>query len=296
MPVTRAILDAVPTEPGTGERRPAPGPLAALRGAPERAAVLTDVDGTLAPIVARPERAAVPPRAREALLRLSERYALVGCISGRRAEEARRLVGVEGIAYAGNHGLELLLPGEAEPRLSLALAGHESAAVDFLAALGAGAPGEAGLRVEDKGPIQALHWRSSGEAAGGKGAGGGSDEEAAAEARAHDVADAAERAGLVTHWGRKVLELRPAVRIGKDSAVGALLAGGDFGAAAYAGDDRTDLDAFRRLRELRETGALEAAVCVAVASAEAPPGLAEGADLIVDGPGGWLEILEWLAG
>src|SRR5262249_20346941 len=104
----RAILDAVSpgSETGVGGVDAA---LEALRAAPARPALLTDVDGTLAPIVARPELAAVPTAVSELLARLSERYALVGCVSGRRAEEARRLVGVEGIAYAGNHGLELLL-------------------------------------------------------------------------------------------------------------------------------------------------------------------------------------------
>ncbi len=85
--------------------------LAPLRADPSRTAILTDVDGTLAPIVERPEQAAVPEAAPSALAELSERFGLVGCISGRRAKEARRLVGVDGIAYAGNHGLELLLPG-----------------------------------------------------------------------------------------------------------------------------------------------------------------------------------------
>ncbi len=65
--------------------------------------------------------------------------------------------------------------------------------------------------------------------------------------------------------------------------------------AAYAGDDRTDLDAFRRLRELCAEGELELAVCVGVVSSEAPPELPEEADLIVDGPAGWLEILDCLA-
>jgi trehalose 6-phosphate phosphatase len=66
-------------------------------------------------------------------------------------------------------------------------------------------------------------------------------------------------------------------------------------AAIYAGDDRTDLDAFRRLRELREDGELATAVCVGVASPEAPPELAEESDLLVDGPEGWRQILEALA-
>ncbi len=65
--------------------------------------------------------------------------------------------------------------------------------------------------------------------------------------------------------------------------------------AIYAGDDRTDLDAFRRLRELCEEGQLERAVCVGVVSPEAPPGLAEESDIAVDGPEGWLELLAELA-
>jgi trehalose-phosphatase len=284
VPVTRAILDAVPTEPGTP--RAAPSPLVeALRADLARSAVLTDVDGTLAPIVARPEQAAVPAAASEALRRLSERCALVGCISGRRAAEARRLVGVEEIAYAGNHGLELLLPGSESPRFDPALAGSEGWAAGLIAGLDSTELAEAGLRLEDKGPIQALHWR---------GGGAGASEELA-EARAREIAAAAEQAGLATHWGRKVLELRPAVPIGKDAAVDALLGEALVERAVYAGDDSTDLDAFRRLRELREAGALETALCVGIASPEAPPGLVEGADLTVKGPRGWLQILRWLA-
>src|SRR5881394_3954799 len=116
---------AVSPESGSGEREAKLGALARLRENPARAAILTDVDGTLAPIAERPEQAAVPARASELLAALSERYGLVGCISGRRALEARRLVGVAGIAYAGNHGLELLLPGEEEAQLDPAVAGAE---------------------------------------------------------------------------------------------------------------------------------------------------------------------------
>ena len=283
-------------ESGRGGGGAGLGPLARLREDPGRAAILTDVDGTLAPIVQRPEEAAVPARASAALRRLSERYGLVGCVSGRRAAEARRLVGVEGIAYAGNHGLELLLPGEEQPRFDPALAGREGDAAAFLAGLDAGELAGAGLRREDKGPIQALHWR-------------GAADERAAEARAHEIGAAAGRAGLELRWGRKVLELRPPGGGGKDAAVAALLAspsrarsrfepdsGRKLDRAAYAGDDRTDLDAFRRLRELERDGELAAAVCVGVVSDEGPAEIAEEADLTVAGPAGWLELLEALAG
>jgi trehalose 6-phosphate phosphatase len=253
-----------------------------LRSAPERAAILTDVDGTLAPIVERAEEAAVPAAAREVLAALAERYALVGCISGRRAEEARRLVGLDTLAYAGNHGLELLLPGEEAPSADPSVAGREGEASEFLASLDGGRLETAGLRREDKGPIQALHWR-------------GSDDEAGAESRAHEIAIEAGKAGLEPRWGRKVLELRPLGGGGKDGAVASLLADERLERAAYAGDDRTDLDAFRRLRALQEEGRLSAAVCVAVLSAEGPAELAEECDVTVEGLDGWLAILEWLA-
>lgn len=282
-------------ESGRGERGLGLGPLARLRDDPTHAAILTDVDGTLAPIVPRPEQAAVPARAAELLAQLSERYGLVGCVSGRRAEEARQLVGIDGIAYAGNHGLELLLPGEKAPRLDPSLQGREGDAASFLGGLGDAALSEAGLRVEDKGPIQALHWR-------------GARDDRAAEARAHEIAAEAGRAGLEPRWGRKVLELRPPGGGGKDVAVAALLAsppgarsrfephsGTNLDRAVYAGDDRTDLDAFRRLRELSESGELETAVCVGVASDEGPKEITEEADLTVGGPDGWLALLEALA-
>jgi trehalose 6-phosphate phosphatase len=282
-----AILDAVSagSDPGTTRE----DLLAPLRAEPARAAILTDVDGTLAPIVARPEQATVPAEARDALAALSERYGLVGCVSGRRAAEARRLVGVEGIAYSGNHGLELLLPGEEEPQLDPALERPDAVAA-FLTRLDGEALAAAGLRVEDKGPIQALHWR-------------GADDEAGAEALAQEVAGRADEAGLHPHWGRKVLELRPLAEVGKDRAVRTLLtrlhlvvySPSNCRRVVYAGDDRTDLDAFRGLRELRAEGELRTAVCVGVVSPEAPAGLAAESDMTVDGPAGWLAILRDLA-
>jgi len=286
----------VPPEPGTKEAGRAL--LAPLRADPAHAAILTDVDGTLAPIAERPGEATVPAEAQRVLVALAGRFGLVGCVSGRRALEARRMVRIKGIAYAGNHGLELLPPGEEEPILDPALDRPEAAAT-FLAELserGGEALAAAGLRIEDKGPIQALHWR------------GAADEEIA-EARAREIAGEAETAGLHPHWGRKVLELRPLAGVGKDAAVKALLSTPEVAArshffpdsgkkcerALYAGDDSTDLDAFRGLRQLRDQGELEVAICVGVVSPEAPPGLAEQSDLTVDGPAGWLAILESLA-
>jgi trehalose 6-phosphate phosphatase len=253
-----------------------------LRAEPARTAILTDFDGTLAPIVEHTEDASLPDGARELLVRLTERYALVGAVSGRRTADVRALIGLDTIAYAGNHGLELMMPGDREVSPDPSLAGREGDAAAFVATVEAGRLDEAGLRIEDKGPIQAIHWR-------------GVADEAAAEAAARVIAVDAGRAGLEPRWGRKVLELRPVGGGGKDAAVASLLASDGLDRVVYAGDDRTDVDAFRRLGELREAGELVAAIRVGVLSAEGPPEIAEEADVTVDDPAGWLEILAWLA-
>jgi trehalose-phosphatase len=258
------------------------GLLEPLRAEPGKAAILTDFDGTLAPIVERADEVALPGEAREVLLRLIDRYALVGAISGRRAADVRGRVGLDGVAYAGNHGLELMMPGEGEPKPDPSVDGREGDTAAFMAGIEAARLDDAGLRLEDKGPIQALHWR-------------GADDEARAEAAAREVAVEAGRAGLEPHWGRKVLELRPVGGGGKGAAVASILAEDGVDRVVYAGDDRTDVDAFRRLAELRDAGELVAAVRVGVLSAEGPPEVAEEADVTVAGPAGWLEILAWLA-
>jgi trehalose 6-phosphate phosphatase len=256
--------------------------LGPLRAEPQRAAILTDFDGTLAPIVARADDAALPPEAREILVRLIDRYGLVGAVSGRRAADVRARIGLDRIAYAGNHGLEVLLPGESEPSPDPSLAGREREAAEFIATIEPERFAEAGVWVEDKGPIQALHWR-------------GAADDARAEAGAREIAAEAGRAGLEPRWGRKVLELRPVGGGGKDAAVASLLADEGLDRVVYAGDDRTDVDAFRRLGEMREAGELVAAVRVGVLSAEGPKEIAAESDVTVDGPAGWIRILDWLA-
>jgi trehalose 6-phosphate phosphatase len=114
-----------------------------------------------------------------------------------------------------------------------------------------------------------------------------------------EIARQAEEEGFVVHWGRKVLEVRPPVRLDKSIGIRALL--GDAGgrgsavrAALYAGDDSTDLDAFGGLRALVQEGRLESAICVAVRSEEAPAELVEAADLEIDGTEDVRRLLEAL--
>jgi trehalose 6-phosphate phosphatase len=256
--------------------------IAPLREDPERSAVLTDVDGTIAPIVMNPAEASVPDRTRELLAELAGRYALVGALSGRRALDARRVVGLDELAYSGNHGFELLLPGDTDVRPDPSLDGHETDAPRFVEGLDGSELERAGIRTEDKGAIVALHWR-------------GAENETSAESLANEIASEAEWQGLVPHRGRKVLEIRPDVAINKGIAVAALIPARPIETALYAGDDRTDVDAFTALRTLQQDGQLKATACIGVASDESPPEVSREADLVVKGPNGFVEVLEALA-
>jgi trehalose 6-phosphate phosphatase len=232
-------------------------PLRLLAAEPARAAVLLDVDGTLAPIVTRPEDAEVPEDVRQELARLAGRYALVACVSGRPATEVERLVAVEGVAVVGEHGLEL------EP--------EAAAWADRVAAFARGVDWPA----EQKPLSVSFHFRRA-------------DDEDAARAYLTRVAAAAETEGLVPRWGRMVLEVRPPVAADKGTAVRAPVTRAGVRRALYAGDDRTDLDAFHGL------DVLELGVRVAVGSPEAPPELLAAADLVVDGTDGVRDLLRRL--
>jgi trehalose 6-phosphate phosphatase len=137
------------------------------------------------------------------------------------------------------------------------------------------------VRLEDKEAIAALHWR-------------GVPDEEEAQSAIEDVAAAAEKAGFTAHWGRKVLEIRPPVRIDKGAGIVNLLRGRDLAAALYVGDDTTDLDAFRGLTELVAGDRLGTAVRVGVRSDEGPSELAREADLMVDGTDGVRALLQAL--
>ena len=255
--------------------------VAPLRAPPRASALLFDIDGTLAPIVSDPEDSEVPEATRETLRALASRYPLVACVTGRRVLEARWIVGVEELTYSGNHGLELLHPGATEPDLDPRVAQDARRARDFVLELDAEAVSDAGLRLESKGPIQALHWR-------------GTRDEAAAESLAGRIAASAEGVGLVPHWGRKVLEIRPVDGIDKGTATETLLADAGARHALFGGDDRGDLAAFDALARMADAGALESAVRIGVASDEGPPELAERADAVVDGPEGFAEVMNLL--
>jgi trehalose 6-phosphate phosphatase len=221
-----------------------------LRREAGRMLVALDFDGTLAPIVERPEDARLLDGLAEPLRRLVGRGDTVAAIvSGRGLADVRERIGLDAMYYAGNHGFEIDGPGvervhpaalEARPLLD--------ACVDALAEALADEPG---TEVEDKRWTLSIHHRRA--------------ERDGAEARVRAAVDAhCRRPGLRVTEGKKVFEVRPDVAWDKGKATAFLLrvvdgAGetGDDDAlpppdrlpAVFIGDDRTDEDAFAVVRD-----------------------------------------------
>ena len=190
------------------------------------------------------------------------------------------MVSIGSINYVGSHGVELLRSGWTEAVLDADVADWVRRIRGFGREADTADTRKLRVRLEDKGAIVAFHWR-------------GAPDEDAARAAVDAIAQRAEEAGLRTHWGRKVLEIRPPVRIDKGSGITRLLSemGASIEAALYVGDDTTDLDAFRALGRLAQEGRLRDIVRVGVASDEGPSEITGEADIVVDGPDGVRELL-----
>ncbi|MEX2583903.1 MAG: trehalose-phosphatase [Gemmatimonadota bacterium] len=209
--------------------------------------VLLDFDGTLAPIVERPNGAAMPESTRESVQRLIEQPgAYVAIVSGRGLADARERAGLPGIAYAGNHGMEIHGAGldrihpdavAARPRLERVI----TELSDSLSSV-------PGAIVEDKGLTLSVHYRLVVRALVDR-------------VRKQVTEAVAGEDGLRVTEGKEVLEIRPDVDWHKGRAVDFLLESlrpKPGTPILYIGDDRTDEDAFEALREWGGEGVIVA--------------------------------------
>jgi len=240
-------------------------PLDAFVGTAASAGVLLDVDGTLSPIVARPELARLATGTPAVLARLVERYRVVAVISGRTEEQLARLVDVRGVRLVGSYGLA-----------------DGSVHADVISAVLAVAARVEGAWMETKGPTIAVHYRATRDAiSAGR----------ALEQRMAAIADAS---GMALLSGKHVLELVPAGFPLKAGAVDRIIESDALRAALYAGDDIADLLAFEALDRARANGRLEHVVKVAVRGAETPEDLVAAADIVVDGVSEMVDLLATL--
>lgn len=246
-------------------------------------AVLFDIDGVLAPIVANAADARVPAEALALLQRLQGRYLLAGVISGRGMADVHRMVPVPGLARGGNHGLEIAGPGE-QPHLVPQAAGPVRALRDFVGGLSPDDLAAHGAWMEDKGASVSLHYREA------------PDPQAAGEWLRAQVRPAAVAAGLRTRDGKMILEVMPDVDVHKGTALCALVRDAGARRVLYVGDDHTDADAWRGMRAMQQAGEIDSAHCVLADGPEVDPAVRAQADSVVDGTEGVLALMRMLAG
>ncbi|MBI2860431.1 MAG: trehalose-phosphatase [Chloroflexi bacterium] len=211
--------------------------------AAEHVLLLSDFDGTLAPIAPRPADAVMPPEVRDKLQSLSQKpHRSAGIISGRSLAEVRAMVGIEGVYYAGNHGLEI-----EGPDLNYVHPGAEAsrkAMSELCRQLSAALGGVEGVIIEDKGLSLSVHYRLV----------AGDREAGVADAFDRTAAPWSSRGKVRITAGKKVWEIRPPIDWHKGKAVETLaaqirsLTGHARLLTIYLGDDKTDEDAFSVLR------------------------------------------------
>lgn len=195
-----------------------------------------DYDGTLTPIVPRPEMAVCPPEVSRLLEKLSSLPGVVvAIVSGRPLDDLWSQVGIPGILYVGNHGMEIRNPaGVHKKRLSAVRAREFQVIEESLK----GSLGEIpGILFEDKGPILSVHYRNV--------------------ARRYFVRIQQALKETLRKWrgrwkmvrGKMVVEIRPEVDFHKGRAVRELLKGSPARLLSiFLGDDPLDEDAFRELK------------------------------------------------
>ncbi|HEY0607409.1 MAG TPA: trehalose-phosphatase, partial [Herpetosiphonaceae bacterium] len=237
--------------------------------------LLTDIDGTISPIAPTPHEARVSPLARAALQRLARQLDLVAVISGRAAADAAALVGLPELLYVGNHGLERAHGDRVEP---VAEATAYTAAIDAVLHAVQERVVLPGVLFENKGVTAAIHYRLA------------EQPDQAERLLGEILQELVALHGLLLTPGRMVWELRPPLMIDKGTVARRLVEEFALRSVIFLGDDHTDADAFRVLRELRDQS-ICATLSIGVAGAETPAVVRELADVLVAGVAGVERLL-----
>ena len=281
-----------------------------------KAALATDIDGTLSPIAPTPAAASVPVSCRAALSRLAKsgQLAVVAVVSGRTALETRQMVGLSELLYIGNHGLEILAPNTEIPVMVRSAKAYQPLITSVLETIeyrlatltnsgsdklsGQPSTGEANwvskLVFENKGVAASIHYRLC------------PDPELARQLILKQVEEIARRAGLRVSEGRMVIELKPPGGISKGTALAEMVENYNLKSLIFLGDDLTDVEGFRALkhkeresliphRRLSGASPIFKSLAVGVRSSEMPSAVDEWADVLVDGVRGVDQFLSWLS-
>jgi len=253
--------------------------LESLKNEPAVTGIFSDLDGTLSKIVPTPGEAIISDGMRNAIKELAKKYPVVGIVSGRDSDDAKRIVGIEDIIYVGNHGLEWIegdkqeIAPEASPFIKLANDLQKQIS-DLLNGFN--------LLVEKKKLGVAIHYRLE------------EDKEGAQRHINKIIEPLLSKHPLKKAEGRFVIELKPDIPVNKGIAITTIASKKGIKKGIYLGDDVTDLDAFRALKKLRNEEGFES-ILIGVVSTEGPAKIAKEADYLLKNVDQVEELLSWMS-
>ena len=240
--------------------------------------LIFDVDGTIAEIAPTAEAVKVTPGCKKHLRSLVKRLPAVAAISGRLTEVLRRLVGVDGVVYYGNHGLERWFKGQVEIRPEAqGYVGKTAVAIKELGPI----LHPLGVVFEDKGAGLVFHYRTL------------PHREKVRDTILEEISRSSAAQSFNIDKARTVIELRPPIEITKGSVLKEIIESYHLRAAVYMGDDVADIDAFDTMHALSRSTAFQG-LALGVVGEETPPDVAERADLLLRGVGEVEAFLKWL--
>ncbi|MBI4813687.1 MAG: trehalose-phosphatase [Methanobacterium sp.] len=243
-------------------------------------AIVTDVDGTISEIVPTPDEAMVTESMQNALIKLYEKFQLVAVVSGRSVLNAREMVGVEGLLYVGNHGMEFLknnhlsMDPQVEKYLPQIKKTGKKIKEGDLSRIN-------GLIFEDKGICYSIHYRCS------------HSPENVREKILNTLQKDPECKNLNISEGRRLVELKPPVNCDKGTILNGIIDQYNLKKIIYLGDDITDSDAFNKLKELENEGKIEGAG-ILVRSSEIPSYVKKHSSFFVNDVDEVLKFFQWL--
>ncbi|MFC1925757.1 trehalose-phosphatase [Chloroflexota bacterium] len=240
--------------------------------------LMTDIDGTISFTAPTPAEAQVTPVCRRSLELLSGHLELVAVVSGRPVAQMRKILDLDGVVYSGNHGFERWVEGEIELCND---AGRYSVLIEDTLQDLKPLSENSGIYFENKGSTASIHYRLC------------RDHEAARKQIFAALANSPSAGDLRITPGRVAVDLHPPIEVNKGSAVRDLIREYQLRAAFYLGDDVSDLDAFRAIKEA-ETPDFHG-ICIGVIDEETLPGVEAGADFTLYGVSETERFLEWLA-
>ncbi len=242
-------------------------------------AIITDIDGTISEIVPTPGEAVVNADMKQAIVKLKEKFKLVGVISGRSVYKAQEMVGVDGILYVGNHGMEYIFDGEyfLVPEVKEYLSQIKQCGGQLNEEL-CHIPG---ILFEDKGICHSIHYRQC------------NNPEMVRSKIIKSIQNSPHSKNLQISEGRKLVELKPPSSYDKGTIINKIIEEYDLKKIIYLGDDITDVDAFKRLNELEKDQIIRS-VSVLVISKEIPTHIKNSASFFLLNIKEVLRLFRWL--